>query len=247
MLPLAVMLAVTAAAPTKIAVPDWKGVNVPDDLSRYYASEVARALREESFEVVTSRDITTLLGFERQKQLLGCAGESSCIAELGNALGCDAVLVGDLARLDETYRGSLRIISPVTGALLAEAAFEASGQRALVDALEKATHALASKVRPAGPRASVRKWAFVPLGVGVLLAVAGAIALGIAGADYGRIPSVDEMTGLGLVREGKTAQLAAGILGGTALTALLVAGAVFLFGGGSEPVGSVNVASGAAP
>src|SRR5581483_5052449 len=103
MLTLAVMIAVTAAAPTKkIAVPDWKGVNLSDELSRYYASEVARALRAEGFDVVAARDITMLLGLERQKQLLGCSGESTCIAELGAALGCNAVLMADLARLDES-------------------------------------------------------------------------------------------------------------------------------------------------
>ena len=51
-------------------------------------SQVAR------YTVVGASDIATLIGLERQKQLQGCGEDSeSCMAELGNALGVEGVLV----------------------------------------------------------------------------------------------------------------------------------------------------------
>jgi hypothetical protein len=38
------------------------------------------------YEVISSKDVQTLLGLERQKQLLGC-GETACYAELTGAMG----------------------------------------------------------------------------------------------------------------------------------------------------------------
>lgn len=61
------------------------------------------------FEVLSTRDVQTLLGLERQKQLLGCADEAaqSCLAELSGALGARFVLSGSLARLGSTWQLSL--------------------------------------------------------------------------------------------------------------------------------------------
>lgn len=49
-------------------------------------------------QVISSRDVTALLGLERQRQLLGCT-ESGCLAELAGALGADDVVSGSVGRL----------------------------------------------------------------------------------------------------------------------------------------------------
>lgn len=61
------------------------------------------------FEVLSTRDVQTLLGLERQRQLLGCSEEAaqSCLAELSGALGARFVLSGSLARLGSTWQLSL--------------------------------------------------------------------------------------------------------------------------------------------
>jgi hypothetical protein len=60
------------------------------------------------FAVVSQRDVTTLLGLERQKQLLGCSDESqSCLAELSGALGARFVISGSIARLGEAWQLTL--------------------------------------------------------------------------------------------------------------------------------------------
>src|SRR5690348_2331301 len=38
------------------------------------------------FQVVSAKDIQTLLGIERQKQMVGCTSEGSCLTELAGAL-----------------------------------------------------------------------------------------------------------------------------------------------------------------
>lgn len=57
------------------------------------------------FEVVSSRDLQSLLGLERQKQLLGCGEEGkSCMAELSGALGARFVMTGTVARLGDAWQ-----------------------------------------------------------------------------------------------------------------------------------------------
>src|SRR5437870_2729549 len=52
------------------------------------------------FSVISSKDIQTLLGMERQKQMVGCRETgSTCLAELGGAVGARFILTGTLARL----------------------------------------------------------------------------------------------------------------------------------------------------
>ncbi|MDP1828923.1 MAG: hypothetical protein Q8L48_37020 [Archangium sp.] len=60
------------------------------------------------FEVLSTKDVQTLLGLERQKQLLGCSEtSSSCIAELGGALGARFVLSGSLVKLGDAFQLTL--------------------------------------------------------------------------------------------------------------------------------------------
>jgi hypothetical protein len=62
------------------------------------------------FEVLSSRDVQTLLGAERQRQLLGCSEEGSCLTELAGALGARFVLSGSLAKLGDTYQLTLQTL-----------------------------------------------------------------------------------------------------------------------------------------
>jgi hypothetical protein len=60
---------------------------------------LAGAVRDQDFDVVTPGQIGAVLGIEKQRQLLGCA-ESSCLAELGGALGVDFIVMGSIAVLE---------------------------------------------------------------------------------------------------------------------------------------------------
>jgi len=59
--------------------------------------------------LVTSSDVRSVLGVEKQKQLLGCS-DDGCIAEIGGALGARYILSGRVAKLGDKFL--------LTGALL---------------------------------------------------------------------------------------------------------------------------------
>lgn len=132
------------AAP-KVVSPEWNAVNVKRELVTFYADVLADALRKEGLQVVTAQDVATLLGMERQRELLGCNdGANSCMAELASALGCDATLVVNLARFDDGgFRGIAKVISSKTGNTLSSAQLDSRNERTLLDSLESAAKVLA--------------------------------------------------------------------------------------------------------
>jgi len=77
-------------------------------LTEAVATEVAS---KGYFEVRASKDIATMLGLERQRQLLGCSDEAgSCLAELAGALGAQFILSGSVAKLGEAFQLSLQTL-----------------------------------------------------------------------------------------------------------------------------------------
>src|SRR5512140_3551926 len=64
-------------------------------------SEVAltEASRVAGLEVIGKSDIAGIVGFEKQKAMLGCGEELPCIGEIAGALGADYLLLGSLGRL----------------------------------------------------------------------------------------------------------------------------------------------------
>ncbi|MDP1821658.1 MAG: hypothetical protein Q8L48_00365 [Archangium sp.] len=243
----AFVLASLTAAPHKLAAPEWSTVNIPADLASFYAGEVARVLRGEGFEVISSRDIATVLGFERQKQLLGCAEDANaCMTELGAALGCDGILTANLARLDDTYQGSLRILS-TDGRTLADERVEATGQKALAEALEAAALRLVKKLRPQVPPPGPRRLSWIPLAAGVALGVGAGVSLGVANSNFVQLDASGEAKALQLANEGKALQGAGWAMAGVGAAALAGAALMFALGGDPPPVTpQVSVTSGGA-
>ena len=87
--------------------------------SRRWRSPGARRMLP-GFDVVGRSEIfRAMLGFEKQRQAVGCTEDASCLAEIGGALGVDYILIGSLgqtlgalARLDlklvETRKARVR-------------------------------------------------------------------------------------------------------------------------------------------
>jgi len=106
--------AVVFAAPrTKVAVPPATGTAADKETANTLAELVAAEIgKDPRISVTTSSDIAALLGVEAQRQLLDCdAGSSSCLADIGGALGVDFVIAMQVGRLE-----SARL---VTGSLVA--------------------------------------------------------------------------------------------------------------------------------
>jgi hypothetical protein len=105
-----VLLAAVPAEKPKLILFDLApGAGVDQSVTGPMTEALAGELgRRGFFEVVSQRDMSTLLGLDRQKQLMGCSEEStSCISELSGALGARFVMNGTVARLGEAYQLTL--------------------------------------------------------------------------------------------------------------------------------------------
>lgn len=114
LLPLVAFLLAAEPAPAKaqvhLALPGLNAVNLSPGEGELYAELVSQKFEAHDVRVMTSRDLASMLGVERQRQLLGCS-ENSCVVEMTAALGVDGVLVGDLGKLGEEYALNLKVLS----------------------------------------------------------------------------------------------------------------------------------------
>lgn len=136
-------LAVVLAAAPMIAVPQLNGVRFEQSQTEFFSEHLAQELRTAGVRVVTNKEIATLLGMERQRQLLGCGEGSSCMTELANALGAEAMVLGGIARLDD---GSIQVNVKLIregGAALGSRSARVPNDADLTDALTAAAYELA--------------------------------------------------------------------------------------------------------
>ena len=186
MLFLALSLALSAAPPKLVSVP-WSVTRVDPALADIYEDGLARALRSHGIAVTTAKELTTLLGVERQRQLLGCGEGSSCLVELANAVGCDSTLMVSLSRLDTVMTASVKVLSSSAGRVLAETVIEATSERAFADRLDDAALTIAHLLVPPPPKRPLRAGVWVPLLVGGVLTAGGAVSVGGAYLEAGAI------------------------------------------------------------
>jgi hypothetical protein len=100
----------------KVAIPDMHVAGgVSADSASLLTDVVAKAITDvrpggDRIQVITSSMMASVLGLERQKQLLGCKDDSSCLVEVGNALGADLLISASVGKLGNTYLLSLTLI-----------------------------------------------------------------------------------------------------------------------------------------
>src|SRR5690348_18463884 len=100
-----------AREPVAIAAPDLSVVNVEENRATFYTEYFAQELTRAGLRVVTAKQISAVLGMERQRQLLNCSdSSSSCMAELANALGTDGILIGTIAQIGSLFQVNLSIV-----------------------------------------------------------------------------------------------------------------------------------------
>ncbi|MEW5853172.1 MAG: hypothetical protein AB2A00_30600 [Myxococcota bacterium] len=104
-----------------------KGGVKPDAADLLYSKLVSTVRGQRRFSrVVGTKEIESLLGFEKQRQLLSCES-SSCIAEVAGALGVDYLIGGNVGLLGKTWVFNLFITNTRTAQVEASASKEASG------------------------------------------------------------------------------------------------------------------------
>jgi TolB-like protein len=142
----------SAAGRQKIAVTDVRSIQgvaqgTATILSEVIATEVARL----GFDVISQADINVMIGFEKQKQMLGCSEDSSCLAEIGGALGVDYVVAGQVGQLGSRYRFSLLLVDARKSKVVGRAAqFCDATEDALAKVAEQTIEQILASIRSPG-------------------------------------------------------------------------------------------------
>jgi TolB-like protein len=97
------------------AVFDLTTAGLSEDAARNLTQVLSVELKRiQGASVIGKEDIVAMLNLEGQKQVLGCESDTSCLAEIGGALGVDKLVVGQVGKLADNFIISLRLISPTT-------------------------------------------------------------------------------------------------------------------------------------
>lgn len=141
------VLASIAAAPgpIKLAAPGFSSVQIPEDVGRFYSEHFAEQMRAAGFEVTTAQQISTLLGFERQKALMACS-DAGCAVELANALGVDGLITGQIGKFGPSYQVNVLVISALDGTTLASHSGRVKAEDAVLEELERAAREMAPDI-----------------------------------------------------------------------------------------------------
>jgi TolB-like protein len=136
------------AARVKVAVTEVKSVQgvqpgTATILSDIIVSEVSR----QGYDVISQSDISAMVGFEKQKKMLGC-DETSCLAEIGGALGVDYLIAGQVGQIGSRYRISLLVVDSRKARVTGRAAnFCDQNEDALARAAEATVSQLITSMR----------------------------------------------------------------------------------------------------
>lgn len=139
-----------AVAVIKLAVLDFSVSGVDPVLARNLSEVLlTECAAIGTYQVVGSSDIQALLGFEQERQLLGC-GNDSCLAEIGGALGVEKLVVGTLGRVEDTYLLTLKLIDMRTARVESRVAADVEGKAAkLIGAIRQKVPELFAKTAKA--------------------------------------------------------------------------------------------------
>ena len=106
----ALLSSVLAAGKMKIAVLAFSASGVDPTVANSVTESVTAEIAVRGyFDPMSASEIQTVLGVERQKQLLGC-GEDTCMSELAGALGAPYVMSGSLVKLEGVFQLNLQVI-----------------------------------------------------------------------------------------------------------------------------------------
>jgi hypothetical protein len=182
-----------SAAPVQLAQTELRGANVSKDSIEFFAEHLAARLRVAGFTVVTQREIAAILGLERQRLLLGCEADGSCVAELASALGAAGVLTGTVGHFGDIFQVNLKVLKGTDATVIGEFSEQVGTEKAVLDAIDRGARSLSRQVHPKLGRpvpegvqevSSLRARAWIPAVGGGVFVVAGAVLLVLAGTDY---------------------------------------------------------------
>jgi hypothetical protein len=141
--PLLALAAVLAAAPApvKIATLQLEGSGVPPAMAEsatlLVPTEVRRARPDA--QVISSEDVRSLLTHQKNRMVLGCGDDQSCMVDVGGSLGVDEIVGGRVGLLGSTFVLELRRVDVKGARNVASATRAVKSADALVGAVRSAT------------------------------------------------------------------------------------------------------------
>lgn len=77
-------------------------------LAAFTQSLVPEIRKIEGVSAIGMAEIRDMLGFERQRQMMGCSADESCLAEIAGSLGVDEIVSAELVLVRKSYTLSMR-------------------------------------------------------------------------------------------------------------------------------------------
>lgn len=182
------------------------------------------------FDVISAADIAAMVGYERQKKLIGCT-EESCLSEIGSAIGADKVLDTSVGTIGNLRVLAIKLIDVKAGKVSRRETETLADDNALVDA----GHRLVAKVldlTPPPSKSSTRRGVGVGLAVGGVALAAGGIVFGVIAE--GQLGNYRTTADPGAASSARTSANVADALYGTAIVAGVVGAILFLTGAPAE-------------
>ena len=139
-------LLLVAVYPALASAQDLKKVAVLDFAARGVSAEVAANVADvvavelsnvEGFSVISKKDISAMVGFEQDRQMLGC-DDDQCISEIGSALGVHYIVTGSVGLLGEKITLALSMVDIQKGTPFGRAQEEVGELGALPGAARRA-------------------------------------------------------------------------------------------------------------
>lgn len=62
------------------------------------------------YKVIAGRDVQAMLGFEKEKDMVGCT-DAACLAEIGGALGVDRIVATHIGKVGNTFVVNIKLIN----------------------------------------------------------------------------------------------------------------------------------------
>ncbi len=165
----------TADTRPKLLVADLAAQGVPPAEAEAMTDAVVTSLQDRGlFVVLSSKDVQTILGAERRRQLTGaCAGrKTDCAADLGSALGARFVLTGSLSQLGSTYQLSLQTLDTIKSERLGQTSRLARDLTTLRLGLPYAVAEATGSPLPPPPS---RVWQYTVIAAGGAAVIAGGV------------------------------------------------------------------------
>ena len=106
-------MALKAEGLPRLAVTDLSALGTtPQQAAAITDAIVSTLSSRKLFQVISTRDLETLLGAERQRQLLGVCetNPESCASDIGSATVARFVLSGQLAQVGSAFQLSLQMV-----------------------------------------------------------------------------------------------------------------------------------------